>query len=148
MKAVNLKTFDLFADLEEHDRRVLSDYLEQERVPAGRCLFREGDAATGLVLVAKGRLGVASERTGELGSLGRGAWLGEASLVSVGSREATVTALKSSVILRLERSSLRLMLEEAPRMAAHLIEALAAALVGTLRRFVDDVTVDHAAGEP
>jgi CRP-like cAMP-binding protein len=142
---MNLKTFQLFAELDDHDRRVLGDHLEQQRVPAGHCLFREGDAASALVLVAKGRLEVESGRTGELGSLGRGAWLGEASLVSVGSREATVTAAKNSVILRLERSSMRVMLEESPRTAARLIEALAGSLASTLRCFVEDVAVDRAA---
>jgi CRP-like cAMP-binding protein len=144
---MNLKTFQLFADLDDHDRRVLGDYLEQQRVPAGQCVFREGDAASGLVLVAKGQLQVESARTGDLGSVGRGAWLGEASLVTVGNREATVTAAKNSVILRLERSSMRVMLEEAPRTAARLVEALAGSLASTLRRFVEDAAVDRASPE-
>jgi NTE family protein len=144
---MNLKTFPLFAGLDDHDRRVLGDYLEQQRVPSGQCLFREGDPANALVLVAKGRLQVESERTGEIGSLGRGGWLGEASLVTVGSREATVTAVKNSVILRLDRSSMRVMLEEAPHTAARLIEALAGSLATTLRRFVEDAAVDRAARE-
>ena len=142
---MNLKTFQLFEELDDHDRRVLEDHLEQQRVPAGHCVFREGDTASALVLVAKGLLQVESVRTGELGSLGPGAWLGEASLVTLGSREATVTAVKSSVILRLERSSMRVMLEEAPRTAARLIEALAGSLASTLRRFIEDATVDRTA---
>ena len=141
---MNLKTFQLFAEPDDEDRRVLEDYLDQHRVPAGHCVFREGDAAAALVLVAKGRLQVESERIGELGTLRRGAWLGEASLVTVGSREATVTALKNSVVLRLERSSLRVMLDQAPHTAARLLEALASSLAGTLRRFVEDTAVDHA----
>ena len=144
---MNLKTFQLFAELDDHDRRVVADYLEQQRVPAGQCVFREGDVASALVLVAKGRLQVENRRTGELGSLARGAWLGEASLVTVGSREATVTALKNSVILRLDRSSMRVMLEEAPHTAARLIEAVAGSLASTLRRFVEDAAVDPAIPE-
>lgn len=144
---MNLKSFRLFEELDDHDRRVLGDYLEQQRVPAGQCVFREGDTAAALVLVVRGRLQVESASTGDLGTLGRGAWLGEASLVTVGSRASTVTAQKSSVILRLERSSMRVMLDEAPRTAARVLEALAGSLAGTLRRFVADAAVDRAAAD-
>lgn len=142
---MNLKTFRLFAELDDHDRRVLGEYLEQQRVPAGHCVFREGDAATALVLLAKGRLQVENRRTGRLGTLGPGASLGEASLVRVGAREATVTAARSALILRLERSSMRVMLDDAPHTAARVLEAVAGGLADTLHGFVEDVAVDPAA---
>lgn len=142
---MNLKAFRLLAELDDQDRRILGDYLEQQRVPAGDCVFREGDPGTGLVLLSKGRLRVES-RGREVGTLRPGAWLGEASLVRLGEREATATADKSSIVLRLERSSLRVMLDEAPQTAARIFEALAAGLADTLHSFVDDAAVDPDAG--
>ena len=121
------------------------DYLRQQRVPAGQCLFREGDAANALVLLTKGRLRLEGRSGAALGTLGPGSWIGEASLVNVGAREATVTALRSSVVLLLERSSMRLLLDEAPDTAARLFEAVASSLAHTLRRFVEDAAVDRRA---
>ncbi len=98
------------------------------------------------MLLSRGRLRVES-RGREVGVLRPGAWLGEASLVRVGEREATATAAKTSIVLRLERSSMRVMIDEAPLTAARVFEALAASLADTLQRYVDDATVDPEAAD-
>ncbi|MEN8181597.1 MAG: cyclic nucleotide-binding domain-containing protein [Myxococcota bacterium] len=146
---MDLKRFRLLCELDGQDRRLLTDFLQEQRVPKGQCIFREGDAASALVLVAKGRLLVESRREGEVGTLGPGSWFGAASLVTVGAREATLSARQTSTVLRLERTSMRQLLDEAPQTAGRVLEAIAGDLADVARRSIDAAhAVDRERGDP
>src|SRR5262245_28773645 len=79
-------------------------------VPGGAWLFREGDPADSLYLIARGRLQVWSGR-GEvggarlLGELGSGESVGEVALLAGGTRSAGVRAIRDSLLLRLDRAA-------------------------------------------
>ena len=133
MSAVDLKRFALFEELSEEEREVLADEVERIELEPGDVLFREQDEASGLVLVVDGRVRLESSRAGELGSVGPGTALGAVSLVAVGPREVSAVAESACSILLLRRSTFRRLVEDAPRAACRLAEAIARDAAALLR---------------
>ena len=79
-------------------------------VPGGTWLFRRGDPADALFLIARGRLQVwgGSAEDGDarlLGELGGGQSVGEVGLLTGGARTAGVRAIRDSLLLRLDRAA-------------------------------------------
>src|SRR5262245_48157805 len=80
-------------------------------VRGGSWLFRQGDPADALFLIARGRLQVWGQGEAEvgaprlLGELGSGESVGEVGLLAGGTRTAGVRAIRDSVLLRLDRES-------------------------------------------
>lgn len=133
MSAVDLKRFALFEELSEEEREVLADEIERIELEPGDVLFRERDEASGLVLVVEGRVRLESSRAGDLGSVGPGTALGAVSLVAVGPREASAVADSACCILLLRRSAFRRLVDDAPRAACRLAEAIACDTAALLR---------------
>lgn len=74
------------------------------RLAAGHWLFRQGEAADSLYLLSSGRLDVVQEQPNPatiLRTLGRGATLGELSLLTESPRSASVRARRDSELLRI-----------------------------------------------
>lgn len=133
MSPTDLKQFGFFADLVEEDLEVLAELLETRALLSGQQLFREGQEAEGLVLVADGRLRLESRRAGVLGFLEAGDVLGGTSLVAVGTREVTAVAEQPTEVHVLSREAFHRFVEDAPRAGARVLEALARELAGILR---------------
>lgn len=147
---VELKQFDLFDELSEDEREVVADELEAIELEAGDLLFAEGEESHGLVLVVDGALRLESRRSGALGTAQRGQALGAASLVSIGPREATATANERCRVLLLRRSAFRRLVEDAPRAACRLAEAVASDLASLVRAGLDTIAqrpVDRSEGD-
>lgn len=145
-----LDRFALLRELASDERAALAKQLERIELRDGDVLFREGEEAAGLVFVASGRLRTESARAGALGAAGPGAAFGALSLVCVGRREVTATADGAGQILVLRRSSFRRLVEDAPRAACRLAEAIAADLGGLVREQLDAVVgaqVDRSADD-
>jgi NTE family protein len=134
---VDLKPFAPFAELTDADRDVLLDLVERRELSAGEVVLSEGDEADGLVLVERGLLEVKSERAGELATLEAGHHLGGLSLGSMGRREVTVTASEPSSVLLLSREAFVRLVEDAPRAATRILEAVLHELSTTLRSGLD-----------
>lgn len=143
-----LGQFPLLRELGGDERAALEKELEAIDLRDGDVLFREGEEAGGLVLVASGRLRTESARAGTLGQAGPGSALGGLSLVCVGQREVTATADGGGRVLVLRRAAFRRLAEDAPRAACRLAEAIAADLASLVRAQLDAVVaaVDRAAG--
>lgn len=137
MNAVDLKRFPILADLSDDDLEAVFELLDLQRFRKGRSIYRETAEADGLVLVASGEVRLSSERYGDLGTLGEGSVLGGASLLSPGQREATVKADVDCQVLMLPRASYRRLVEDFPRTACRLTEAIAADLAALLREGLD-----------
>jgi CRP-like cAMP-binding protein len=71
-----------------------------------------------------GVLRLSSSRTREAASLAPGAALGGLSLFSVGTREANVAAKNDATVLLLSRADYRRLVEDSPRTACRLAEAI------------------------
>jgi len=138
-RAPSLGQFPLLRELGADERVALEKELETIELRDGDVLFREGEEAAGLVLVASGRLRTESARAGALGAAGPGSAFGALSLVSVGRREVTATADGAGRVLVLRRASFRRLADDAPRAACRLAEAIAADLASLVRDQLDAV---------
>jgi len=136
-QAAALKRFALLVDFCDEDREELFSLLEEKTLVAGRSLFREGSEAESLVLLRSGTVQLKSARAGDLGRAGEGTALGALSLVCVGPREATAIAETPCELLLLPRTSFRRLVEDAPRTACRLAEAILRDLATLVRPGLD-----------
>ncbi len=134
----DLKQFSLLIEFSEEEREFLAELLEKQELPDGKSAFREGSEGEGLVLVEKGRLKLKSRRTGGVvGMLEARDHLGAASLFALGKREVTALADGPCTIWTLSRSGLSRLLEDSPRAAFRLAEAVASELITLIRTGLD-----------
>lgn len=125
MNAVELKRFQLLAELEDEEREAIVDVLEPVELDARVELFAAGEQSEGLCFVAEGGVRVESARVdGSALELGPGAVLGALSLVSSGARETSAETTSRTRVYVLRRSSFRRFADEAPRAACRLLEAI------------------------
>lgn len=140
MKSDVLKRFALLVEFSEDERESLAGLLEERRLPNGKSAFREGTEGEGLVLLEEGRLKLKSRRTGAVvGSLEAQQHLGAASLFALGKREVTALADGPCTIWTLSRSGFSHLVDDDPRAAFRLAEAVASELVTLMRASLDNL---------
>lgn len=138
MKPDALKRHALFAELNDEEREVVASLLEMRKLVEGKSAFREGSESEGLVLLESGRLKLRSQRSsGVLGTLEAPDHLGAASLFALGPREVTALAEGPCTLWILSRSALSRLVDDCPRAAFRLAEAVAAELAGLARQGLD-----------
>jgi CRP-like cAMP-binding protein len=140
MTPSDLKRFPLLAELSDDDREVLFDLLEPQSFRPGRSVFRETAEADSLVFIVSGTVRLSSQRRADLGAVGEGSVLGGAALLAMGQREATAKAEETCEVLVLERTAYRRLVEDYPRTACRLTEAIAQDLASLLREALDPLT--------
>lgn len=110
-------------------QRALLDAARPRRVPAGTALFRAGDDGDALFVVVAGRLEARDEERGALlRIMGRGAVVGELSVVTGEPRSATVTARRDSHLLEIPADAVRDVLAREPSLGLALLRAVSARL--------------------
>lgn len=131
------KQFALLADFSEEDCEALSELLEPQKLARGRKLFREGGESEGLVLLASGAVEVSARRSERPVQRGAGAVFGALAMLTVGAREATASTIEPCEVWRLPREGWRRLVEDAPRTACRLAEAIMADAAGMIREALD-----------
>ncbi len=95
----------LFRDFDPGERRAIVERFKMKQAAAGDVIIREAQAANGLFLILHGGVRVhkqvAGAREVELARLKEGEMFGEMSLLSNEPASATVTALSTTILLRL-----------------------------------------------
>ena len=116
----------LFGDLDEEAFAAIRPHLDWEWVErtAGEVLFSEGEPSRAVYVLISGRL-QASVRTvnGQseiVGEIGRGEPVGEMEVFTCEPQRATVTALRDSVLARIELTALQEILMTVPALAISL----------------------------
>lgn len=137
MSATELKNFPLLAEFNDEDREALFELLEDRSVAKGRRIFSEGSEADGLVLIVSGKAKLESKRGIEPEELAAGSVLGAVSLVSMGPREVTAFAEEPCQLLLFPRTSWRRLVDDHPRTACRLAEAMLLELGGLIRLGLD-----------
>ena len=138
MNLEDLKQFALMAEFSEEEREFLAELLEKRELLNAKSAFREGSEGEGLVLLESGKLKLKSRRTGSVvGMLEAPAHLGATSLFALGKREVTALADGPCTIWTLSRSSFSRLLDDSPRAAFRLAEAVAGELVALMREGLD-----------
>ncbi len=133
MTDLDLKRFSLLAEFDDEDREVVEEHLERKEVQHDVRIFTEGDEADGLILVAQGAVRVGSYKHGYVGTLGPGGVLGALSIVVVGPRVVTAIATSRCQLLLLRRTAFRRLMEDSPRTASRLLEAILCDFSGAVR---------------
>lgn len=132
-----LEGVEIFHDLEPAERTRLAAELDTISLQRGEVLVRQGDMADALFVVVTGRFAVTLDgRSQMVAEVGPGQPIGEIAFLAGGTRTATVTALRDSVVLRLGRSEFEALSAKSP--------GIWRTLTVTLARRVADRNVSQA----
>jgi CRP-like cAMP-binding protein len=130
-KVLFLRAAELFAALPGEDLARIALFADEERRGAGEEVFREGDVADALYLVASGRVKVL--RAGAVvADLGERDVFGEMAVLDPAPRSATVRAATDVVLLRIRREDFQDLLAEELEVARAVIRVLARRLRAAL----------------
>ncbi|RMM34844.1 Cyclic nucleotide-binding protein [Pseudomonas coronafaciens pv. oryzae] len=127
----------LFDTLLPGDFFTIAGYFSITDIEKGETIFAEGDAGTFMCIIHQGAVSVqklASDgQQVEIAVLRRGRAFGEMAVLDGERRSASCIASTHCQLLNLGRDSLDKMLDEAPKIAAKIIRALAISLSKRLR---------------
>ncbi|MEX3776047.1 cyclic nucleotide-binding domain-containing protein [Pseudomonas sp. MYb118] len=127
----------LFAQLLPADFAAASGYFSISTVAEGEVIFHEGDAGSFMCIIHTGQ--VAVQKTNSDGqrvtmtTLRSGRAFGEMAVLDGERRSASCVAASHCQLLNLGKDSLEKMLNDAPKIAAKIIRALAVSLSKRLR---------------
>jgi CRP-like cAMP-binding protein len=124
-----LKTVELFGDLDPKELKLLAKTCTERQYAANAVLMQEGTPGAGLFILVEGKVRVTqasgpNEPPRELAVLGAGEVIGEMSLLDDLPRSATVTALEPSRCLLMSVWDFRASLRESPDIGIKLLGQL------------------------
>ena len=127
----------LFDQLLPADFVAAAGYFSISSIAEGEEIFHEGDAGSFMCILHSGQVAV-QKSTGDgqpvtVATLRSGRAFGEMAVLDGERRSASCVAASDCVLLNLGKDSLEKMLNEAPRVAAKIIRAIAIALSKRLR---------------
>ncbi len=125
-------TTGIFAGLDADERAALMAELETRSLKRGDVLVRQGDAADALYFVISGRFAVTLEgRSDAVTEIGPDQPIGEIAFLTGGTRTATVSAMRDSLVLRLGRAEFDRIAARCPGIWRTLTAALSQRLAAT-----------------
>lgn len=134
---ISLARVGIFADLTDEERRALEAELDPLALQRGDVLVRQGEEADALYIVVSGRFDVrVAGRADPIAEIGPGSPVGEIAFLAGGSRTATVTAVRDSLVVRLERADFDRL--------CHRIPGIWGTLTATLARRLADQTAGRS----
>lgn len=128
----------VLAHLNMKELSTFIDALDQLVFPAGTIVMKQGDQGEHMYFVLDGQ---ARARRGsmDVARLGPGDHFGETTILGVPMHTTTVQAESILRLARLSRSRFLLLATNHPRVALHIVEALATTLASSLTAMTDDV---------
>lgn len=146
----------IFADLTEEERLALEAEVQPMPLSRGQVLVRQGEEADALYIVLSGRFDVRVDgRPAPVAEIGPGSPVGEIAFLAGGVRTATVTAVRDSLVVRLERVHFERLCQRIPRvwetMTVSLARRLADQTAGRAQEAVSvprTIAVVRAGSEP
>ncbi len=118
----------LFQNLTRRELQVMSVNCREREYPAGAVLLRQGETGVGLFIITAGMVHITQTTpdggTRDLGDFGRGAVLGEMSLLDDMPRTATAIATEDTRALVIPVWDFRAALREAPEVSIKLLSVL------------------------
>ena len=140
MNGPDLKRFTIFQELSEEEREAISEMFEERVLDDGETLFYEGDDAEALVLVSAGTLVLSSSKCAEPGTAAAPAAVGEFSLFGFGVRETCAISQGTTTVMQLRREDFRRFVDDEPRAALRLAEAVLAEISARARAVVGEAS--------
>jgi CRP-like cAMP-binding protein len=136
----------LFADMDDEQTRTLLESMVPVELSRGDVLFREGEPGDRLYVIAQGKIKLGRRssdgRENLLSILGPGEMFGELSLFDPGPRTATASSVSDSLVYELRHQALVAWVNAHPKVATHLLGALARRLRRTNETLADLVFSD------
>jgi NTE family protein len=127
-----LSTLPALRGLGETDRERVAALFREEELPKGTVVFREGDVAASLYIVASGQVRVDIGRE-PVAHLGQGEWFGEMALITGAPRSATVEVTADCRLLVLDHRAFADLLAAYPALYEQLAAILSRRLARTSR---------------
>lgn len=122
----------IFSELGAEERAAIIAGLETRSLKRGDVLVRQGETADALYIVISGRFAVTLEgRRDPLTEIGPEQPIGEIAFLTGGVRTATVSAMRDSLVLRLDRSDFDRIADRCPGIWRTLTTALSQRLAAT-----------------
>lgn len=118
-----IEAVDLLDVLSEEQKHRLADATDRITFSRGETIIRQGEKGSSMFIVHQGKVSVRLEHDGsadELAQLDEGSMFGEMALLTGEPRSADVVALTDVVLLRIQKSAMQPLLDEAPGLAAAL----------------------------
>jgi hypothetical protein len=115
-----LSSFEMFADLPAEEIYSLEKALEEKRLPAGKDVFREGEAARCVYFLLEGRISLWHRRGDEeeqIRLLDPGEMFGEEAILGLPRRHASAFVESEAMVLRAASAPLREILRGLPDVA-------------------------------
>ncbi len=132
LSKAGLPAVGIFSELTADERAALMAGLETQALKRGDVLVRQGEAADALYIVISGRFSVTLEgRREPLTEIGPEQPIGEIAFLTGGTRTATVTAMRDSLVLRLGRTEFDAIAAKCPGIWHTLTASLAQRLAAT-----------------
>ena len=122
-----LRAQPLFADMDREQIEVLAESAHHLRFGKGEKIIKQGDPGESMYILSSGAAKVTVERDGrvsDVGELTNGDCFGEISLLTGKPRTATVTAKTDCATVEIDKTAMRTLLTQHPRLAEHLSETL------------------------
>lgn len=142
--ATLLADVGFFKFLDEDERAVLSQQIEQHTFPAGTTIFREGDPGGIMYVIRSGKVDLwlydEDHQRVVLATFEEGEFFGELSLLDQEARSATATTVTETEVLVIDRLDLRLLFAQKPDAALDVVSAL-----GNRLRLTSDIVRSRAA---
>lgn len=128
-----LPLIEIFAQLDTAEMTELAARFETQALKRGETVIREGEPADALYIVVSGRFAVSrAGRRGPIAEIGPDQPIGEIGFITNrGSRTATVTAMRDSIVLRLDRRDFDQLTRKYPMIWRSLAVTLARRLADT-----------------
>jgi NTE family protein len=132
LSKAGLPVIGIFSELSADERAALMSGLETQPLKRGDVLVRQGEAADALYIVISGRFSVTLDgRREPLTEIGPEQPIGEIAFLTGGTRTATVTAMRDSLVLRLGRAEFDSIAAKCPGIWRTLTASLAQRLAAT-----------------
>jgi hypothetical protein len=101
-KVLILKSTRMFAETPEHLLADIAQIVKEERIPRGRSIFRKGDMGDRMYIVYEGEIRIHDNGI-TYNTLINGDFFGELGLLDSKPRSASATALRDSLLLRIDQ---------------------------------------------
>jgi uncharacterized membrane protein len=126
--AVFLSQIQLFAQLDDDERRVLAEVMHERQITKGEVLFRLGDAGDSMFIVQAGAIELfVKDTAGQkivLHTARPGDFFGELSLLDGGSRTASATSVEPGNLFVLDREDLLQLFRKRPDAALDMLAVM------------------------
>ena len=137
-KPLDLREMELFQGRKEETLAALEACLEARSVKAGEKIFAKGETGDELFLIRRGAVRILLPLEGtqgyHLATFGRGSFFGEMTFLDREPRSADAVAFTEADLYALSRAKFDGLAAEHKRIALQLLEGVARALAGRLRR--------------